>query len=363
MQDPLLCEAPCWKNQAKNFQDLLKVQVATCKEELKSKNCDAIPDTDERKLCHPSQFCRGEDDNAMRIIEGCGFGLVDPTLKALEGLFTVPYAIFKSLADSAILCATEPSCGIPNLSAERKEELLRNLKDYLSRLEAMEREEEATLCKRQISGFGCPLPAVSCREWDRILVQGKTAGISQKDGFNKGQFCKAVINAVGQRRISDLNSDARKAAEAVQLWFRNYQQRYPCFQAKYVLAEACKALGTLGTFYSLPLLFSNALFLASRGLSALEISKLLESAAAIKSLKISKASSRSETFELSLKRRAETDLTLRANLEKAGEILPEILKLGPVKAEKIIESIGKLSPDELKILKEEARKPDWRWCL
>lgn len=240
----------CWQTLDKNSKSIFSdLQVQSCKQTTDLKNCEAIPDSDERKLCHPSQFCQDNSNDELEILRQCGLGLTNPTVQSLKSLVESPLNFFLGIVEAAATCSTIENCGMYRMSHQQKKEFEINIKAYFAKVYDEERAEEAKLCQQMHKGYGCPLPELSCREWDRFLVGPKKSQIvSSKDGFNKGRFCAEVAQRVGKELADKRKTHAKAAAQALEFWFTSYKQRFPCYQNKYVLVEACKLLGTGGLF-------------------------------------------------------------------------------------------------------------------
>lgn len=269
-------EPPCPKcDKMTAVKNAIQVQMALCENNLKKSEiiCSQIPKNDPKYICNEKAFCDSDLTVKIKQDYDCFAGLVSPTLSGIKAAVVFPFELLYQTSTLIYDCSTEKNCGVKGLSENQTVAYRQNLNMYFDELKEIEVINEIKLCQENRKGYGCPVPEVTCREWDEYLTKGKVQRLidfkaNSKDGFNKGNFCKEILKRTSAELDVQKNSQARAAAKAVQMFMTEYAQRWSCYRPEYQKIEACKALGAAGSVISVPLLLVKALQLARLGLNA-----------------------------------------------------------------------------------------------
>ncbi len=274
----------CSMNVSRELEDLIKVEVALCESELNEQGIECSEENKKtpKYKCHPDRFCdsrfQSYNDAGGQTIEECLSGFFEPIKQGLKGVFVdMPVAVATTTYQSVQTCIEKPNCLKDDVLPENTQALVsENIAIYNQQIMDQEKQIEKRACSEQPNL--CALPEISCREWERMQVQG--IDLESKyglDGAKKVRFCQKANSELASKLDNLKNAQARVAAQALTEWLKLYKERKSCYHPRFLIEEGCKLLGVGASIATVPLLVSRILSLAAKGLTAKEILGKLKS--------------------------------------------------------------------------------------
>ena len=235
MPDPAVVDAQVIACQAKLAQEMHQAGI----------DCSGFSPADQRKLrCQRTEFVHG-------ITEGpTGLCVGSSVAGATQAVFETAFSVFNlpDFISKVFVCATKENCGAPRLTPAEQTKVDEARSEVAAEFEQIENLVETELCAKRSGTRACPLPQLTCREWDRV-ISGQTVyknlraysakSVSDADGFHKGNLCDRVLEESGRRRSRIRSSAESLVARAI----AQLDKRWLCFQTRFLWEEGCGLAG------------------------------------------------------------------------------------------------------------------------